>query len=89
MHTTQRDIQRRREQKYQHVEYEQQDWQAAPESDKLFHFHHKQDAKDNARLVNGDDTVFIRLVDYDLADGQLANSPMLLADPQVSHMNGW
>ena len=60
VHITQRDIQRRREQKYQHVEYEQQDWQAVPDSDKLFHFHHKQDAKDNAQLVNGDsdETVF-------------------------------
>ena len=28
--------------------------------------------KDNTRLVDGDDTVFIRLVDYDLVDGQLA-----------------
>jgi hypothetical protein len=72
VHTTQRDIQRRREQEYQHVEYEQQDWQAAQEGDKLFHFHHKQDAKDNAQLVDGDDTVSIRLVDYDLVDGQLA-----------------
>ena len=52
--------------------YEQQDWQAVQEGDKLFHFHHKQDAKDNAQLVDGDDTVFIRLVDYDLVDGQLA-----------------
>ncbi len=41
VHITQRDIQRRREQEYQHVEYEQQDWQAAQESDKLLHFHHK------------------------------------------------
>ena len=72
VHTTQRDIQRRREQEYQHVEYEQQDWQDAQDGDKLFHFHHKQDAKDNAQLVDGDDTVFIRLVDYDLVDGQLA-----------------
>ncbi len=46
--TTQRDIMRRREQKDQHVEYEQQDWQAAQESDKLVHFCRKQDAKDNA-----------------------------------------
>ena len=72
VHTTQNDIQRRREQEHQHVEYEQQDWHAAQEGDKLFHFHHKQDAKDNAQLVDGDDTVFIHLVDYDLADGQLA-----------------
>ncbi len=72
MRTTQRDFQRRREQKDQHVEYEQQDWQAAPESDKLFNFHRKQDAKDNVQLVDGDDTVFIRLADYDLVDGQLA-----------------
>ena len=47
LHTTQRDIPRRREQKDQHVEYKQQDWQAVPESDKRFHFHRKQDAKDN------------------------------------------
>ena len=59
----------RTKQKDQH---EQQDWQAAPESDKRFRFHHKQDAEDNAQFVNGDDTVFIRLVDYDLVDGQLA-----------------
>ncbi len=38
----------RREQKDQHVEYEQQDWQAVLESDKLFHFQCKQDAKVNA-----------------------------------------
>ena len=72
LHTTQRDIPRRREQKDQHVEYEQQDWQAAPESDKRFRFHRKQDAQDITQLVDGDDTVFIRLVDYDLVDGQLA-----------------
>ncbi len=54
------------EQKDQHVEYQQQDWQAAQESDKLFHFHRKQDAKDNAQVVDGHDAVFIRLVDYDL-----------------------
>ncbi len=72
LRTTQKDIQRRREQKDQHVEYEQQNWQAAPESDKLFQFHRKQDAKDNAQLVDGGDKVFIRLVDYDLVDGQLA-----------------
>ena len=54
--------------------YEQQDWQAAQEGDKIFHFHYKQDAEDNARLVDGDDTVSIRLVDYDLVDGQLAHA---------------
>jgi hypothetical protein len=72
--TTQRDImiQRRREQKDQHVEYEQQDWQALQEGEKLFHFHRKQDAKDNAQLVDGNDTVFICLADFDLVDGQLA-----------------
>ncbi len=32
------------------------------------------------------DTVFIRLVDYDLVDGQLAPR---LWDLQASHMNGW
>ncbi len=63
---------RRSEQKDQHVEYVQQDWQAALESDKLFTFHRKHDAKENAQLVDGDDAVFIRLVDYDLVDGQLA-----------------
>ena len=42
------------------------------ESDKLFHFHRKQDAKHNTQLVDGDDTVFIRLVDCDLVDGQFA-----------------
>ena len=74
MCTTQRDTPRRSEQKDQHVEYEQQGWQAAaaPESDKRFRFHRKQDAKDNTQLVDGDDTVFTRLVDYDLVDGQLA-----------------
>ena len=61
--TTQRDIPRRREQKDQPVEYKQQDWQAVPESDKRFHFHRKQDAKDNTQLVDGDDAVFICLVD--------------------------
>ena len=45
--------------------------QALPESDKRFHFHRKQDAKDTTQLVSGDDTVFIRLVDY-VVDGQLA-----------------
>ncbi len=68
---TQRDIPRRGEQKDQHVEYEQQDWQAAPESDKRFRFHRKQDAKDNTQLVDGNDAVLIRLVDYDFVDGQL------------------
>ena len=72
VYTTQRDMSRRSEQKDQHVEYEQQDWQAVQESDKRFRFHRKQDAKDITQLVDGDDTVFIRLVDYDLVDGQLA-----------------
>ena len=52
--------------------YEQQDWQAAPESDKHSHFHCKQDAKDNTQFVDEDDAVFIHLVDYDLVDGHLA-----------------
>ena len=64
--------------------YEQQGWQDASGSDKRFRSHRKQDAKDNTQLVDGDDTVFIRLVDYDLVD-----SPTLLAEPQASHMNGW
>ncbi len=45
--TTQRDLSRRGGQQEQHVEYEQQVWQAVQESDKCFRFHHKQDAKDN------------------------------------------
>ena len=44
-------------------EHEQQDWQAAPESDERYRFHRKQDAKDITQLVDGDDTVFIRLVE--------------------------
>jgi hypothetical protein len=72
--TTQRDNQRRCEEKDQHVEYEQQDWQSVQENDKRLCFHHKQDAKDNTQLVDGDasDAVFISLGDYDLVDGQLA-----------------
>ena len=73
-------------QKDQHVEYEQQDWQAAPESDTRFRFHRKQDAKDITQLVDGDDTVFIRLMDCDLVDGQLAYAA---GGPQASHFNGW
>jgi len=72
MRTSQRDAPRRCEQKNQHVQYEQQGWQDASGSDKRFRSHCKQDAKDNTQLVDGDDTVFIRLVDYDLVDGQLA-----------------
>ena len=72
MRTSQRDAPRRCEQKNQHVQYEQQGWQDASGSDKRFRSHCKQDAKDNTHLVDGDDTVFIRLVDYDLVDGQLA-----------------
>ena len=53
-------------------EHEQQDWQTAPESNKRFRFHSKQDAEDNTQLFDGDDTVFNRLVDYDPVDGQLA-----------------
>ena len=79
MRTSQRDAPRRCEQKNQHVQYEQQGWQDASGSDKRFRSHCKQDAKDNTQLVDGDDTVFIRLVD----------SPTRLAEPQASHMNGW
>ncbi len=53
----------------------------------LFHFHCKQDAEDNAQLVNGDDTVFIHLVDYDLVDGQLAYAAGGL--PSKSHWHEW
>ena len=91
VHTTQRYIPRRREQKDQHVEYEQQDWQAAPESDKRFCFHRNQDhAKDITQLVDGDDTIFIRLVESMWTMTLwTANSHTLLADPQASHLNGW
>ncbi len=65
---------RRRQQEDQHVKYEQQDWQAVQGSDKLFHFHCKQDAKDNAQLADGDDAVFICLMDFDFVDVQLAYS---------------
>ena len=67
-------------------EHEQQDWQTAPESDKRFHFHCKHDAKDNTKLVDGADTVFIRLVDYDLVDGQLAYAD---GGPPSKPHEGW
>ena len=40
--------------------------------------------------VDGDEKVFMCLVDYDgNMTLQMANSHMRLVEPQVSHMNGW
>ncbi len=61
-------------------------WQDAQESDKPFLSHSKQDAKDNTQLVDGDNTVFIRLVDYDLMHGHLTYAAGRRA--QASHMHG-
>ena len=85
--TTQRDIPRRSEQKDQHVEYEQQDGQAAPQSDKRVHYHCKQDAKrttpsSSMEIIQSSFALWTMTL-------WMANSPTQLAEPQASHMNGW